>query len=389
MSMTAALTEPDLVLSDGELAALALQHGTPLYVYELGRLRAKVADLRSALTGAQARLFFATMANDRVPVLRLLADLGVGACVNSIPHLELARGCGFPADQIQFTSTGMTREDMTALQRLEIQSNLDSLAQLETWFGLGAPGAGIRINAASLGGGLNGDRIGIEAVALADAEAIAARHSRALTGLHIYLGTNFLHPEEMFPTLKRFFDLAASVRTLSYVNIGGGIGVDYKHDGPGFDVYAFGRGIAEYAKRLRGRLQKRVDLIVEPGRGLAAQCATFVTSVTDIKTLAGNRFAAVDASIAVFPRPFHHPNTPHRIRKLAIAKNGSHRTSRDVETMIVGRTTFSRDVLGSSWLPEDLSVGDLLALDDAGAYSQSMASRFLGQPEPQVAFVGR
>jgi diaminopimelate decarboxylase len=58
-----------------------------------------------------------------------------------------------------------------------------------------------------------------------------------------------------------------------------------------------------------------------------------------------------------------------------------------VKTLVVGRTTFSRDILGTALLSPDLRIGDLLALDDAGAYSQSMASRFLGQPEPYSVFV--
>jgi diaminopimelate decarboxylase len=49
---------------------------------------------------------------------------------------------------------------------------------------------------------------------------------------------------------------------------------------------------------------------------------------------------------------------------------------------IVGRTTFSRDILGGYDLPASLEVGALIAFEDAGAYCESMISRFLGQREP-------
>ena len=373
--------------SDSELAALARTHGTPLYVYDLSRLRARVAELRAALAGAEARLFFATMANDCPQVLRLLADVGVGACVNSIPHLKLARAAGFSPRQIQFTSTGIARADMGLLQKSGIRTNIDSLSQLKEWFGLGALEAGIRVNAASLGRGRSVDRIGIEAAHVNEAVATATRLGRSLTGLHIYLGTNFQHHEEMLPTLESFFDLAAGVSSLRYLNIGGGIGVNYRHEGPGFDVSAFGRGVVEYARSLRARLNHSVEVIVEPGRGLTAECGTFLTSVTDVKALGERRFAAVDGSIAVFPRPFHHPETPHRIRKIAASVEPAQGFDHYTDTVIVGRTTFSRDILGSASLSNGLRVGDLLAFEDAGAYSQSMASRFLGQPDPHVAFI--
>lgn len=57
--------------------------------------------------------------------------------------------------------------------------------------------------------------------------------------------------------------------------------------------------------------------------------------------------------------------------------------------VVVGRTTFSRDILGRAVLPAAQQPGDLLAFDDAGAYCQSMASLFLGQPDPADSFLGQ
>ena len=268
MSKTKRLNNVGFADSDRNLVDLAQTHGTPLYVYDLRRLRARAAELRSALSGAGVRLFFATMANDREPVLRLLADVGVGACVNSIPHLDLAVASGFIPEQIQFTSTGVTTEDMRTLQRRGIRLNVDSLTQLKTWFELGALEAGIRVNAASLKRGVRDDRIGIEASEVHSAVTSAAELNGKISGLHIYVGTNFQHHEEMLPTLEVFFDFAASIRGLSYVNIGGGIGIDYQHHGPGFDIGAFGDAVSEYTRRLRARLEQHVEVIIEPGRGL-------------------------------------------------------------------------------------------------------------------------
>src|ERR1700694_4911127 len=129
MSSNSVLTDAN---SDSHFAALADEHGTPLYIYDLQRLRSRVEEMRSALRAVDCSLFFATMANDRLPLLRLLAEMDVGACVNSLPHLSLARKAGFPNEKIQFTSTGVARADMQTLQALGIRSNIDSLLQLET-----------------------------------------------------------------------------------------------------------------------------------------------------------------------------------------------------------------------------------------------------------------
>lgn len=369
------------LVGDTELVAHARRLGTPLYVYDLGRLRLRIEEIRSALAVADARLYFATMANDRPSVLSEIASCGVGACVNSIPHLELAQAAGFPIDSTQFTSTGVSGPDLAHLRELGCRVNLDSPHQFETWLGLGGRKAGIRINAASLTGRDGGDRIGIEAGRLDEVVAAARRGGGLVVGLHVYVGTNFQTAEEMLPTLNAFFDLAARVDSLTYLNIGGGIGVDYSHAGPGFDLDLFGQHLGELTTRLRERLTHEVEVISEPGRALAASCASFLASVTDVKELRGRRLAAVDASVAIFPRPLQHPESPHRIRLLA------RREGEAVATAVVGRTTYSRDVLGTARLAAELESGDLVCFDDAGAYCQSMASRFLGQPDPEELYL--
>jgi diaminopimelate decarboxylase len=373
---------------DARLAERARKHGTPLYLYDLNYLDVRVAELRAALHDAQARLFFATMANDCLPVLCRLAQLGVGACVNSIPHLELAQEAGFASDSTQFTSTGVSRADLQTLAARGIRTNLDSCAQLDAWFELGQAEAGIRVNAASLAGSSQGDRIGIDADQLAEASQIAASRGGRINGMHVYVGTNFQRPQEMLPTLEALFDLAVSLPHLAYVNVGGGIGVDYAHTAGPFDIDGYGARIGELANRLRGRSERPVEVICEPGRALTASSARFLTSVTDVKQLSGRRLAAVDASVAIFPRPLHHPESPHRIRQLAPRPGPEDEAGRrGVPTSIVGRTTYSRDILGSCVLPEPLSVGALLCFEDAGAYCQSMISRFLGQPDPVEVFL--
>jgi diaminopimelate decarboxylase len=78
--------------------------GTPLFCYSLKTLRDQVARLRGAVSGYPVQLLFATMANDRGEILRAVAGEGVGACVNSLPHLQRALEHGFPAHRIQFAS---------------------------------------------------------------------------------------------------------------------------------------------------------------------------------------------------------------------------------------------------------------------------------------------
>jgi diaminopimelate decarboxylase len=356
--------------------------GTPLFYYSLTALRDQIARLRGAFAEYPVQVLFATMANDRAQIQRAIAAEGVGACVNSIPHLQKALENGFPAQRIQFTSCGLPLADMTYLQSLDIPANLDSPEQVRAWCGLrrGAV-CGARINAAVLAkSAATPDRIGMDLQDFACAREIARDLGGRVNGVHVYAGTNFQAATDILPILRAMFDLVRQHPDLDYVNLGGGIGVDYTHAAVPFDYPAFGREICTLARQVSNDRGRPLAVLVEPGRSLVACCGRFITRVTDIKQLLNTRFVVVDGSVSIFPRPLHHPGSPHRARVLEGA--GAHGDAETVPSTVVGRTTFSRDILGSYQLPARLDIGALIAFDDAGAYCESMSSRFLGQRDP-------
>lgn len=361
-----------------ELRAAEL-FGTPLFYYSLSTLRGQIARLRNVLADYPVRLLFATMANDRAEILRAIAAEGVGACVNSIPHLEQSISSGFAAETMQFTSSGLPVADMAYLQSLDVAVNLDSPAQIRAWCSLkrGAV-AGARINAASLTRSASLDRIGMDLEDFDRARAIARDLGGRVNGVHVYAGTNFQAAEEILPTVGAIFALAGRYADLDYVNIGGGVGVDYSHEAEPFDYDAFGSGVCALAAQASRERHRPLTVLFEPGRSLVASSGVFVTRVMDIKTLGETRFVVVDSSVSLFPRPYHHPGSQHRIRVLDGDRGDGHLAP----STIVGRTTFSRDILGSYSLPGSLKVGSVLAFEDAGAYCESMMSRFLGQRYP-------
>jgi diaminopimelate decarboxylase len=355
--------------------------GTPLFYYSKATLRAQIARLRRSFSSYPTRLLFATMANDRDEIQQTIAGEDVGACLNSIPHLERALSNGFPVESMQFTSCGLPVSDMAYLQSLGIPANLDSPEQVRAWCSL-MPGAvvGARINASALTGQTPTDRIGMDLDDFARAREVAASLGGRVNGVHVYAGTNFQSARDILPTVRALIDLA-SRHDVDYVNIGGGIGVDYSHEGEPFDYEAFGREVCAMAALAAERRGQPFLLLFEPGRSLVASSGLFVTRVTDVKTLGATRYVVVDASVSVFPRPYHHPDNRHRVRVLA--PDGEAANAPLVPATVVGRTTFSRDILANQLMPADLPIGSLLAFDDAGAYCESMISRFLGQREPK------
>lgn len=380
MSLSETSNSATLLISD--LLELVKSYSTPFYVYDLATLRRQCKEFENAFPYPWFQLFFATMANDRKVVLQDLAGLEVGACVNSIPHLELALESGFLTKRIQFTSTGVSKPDMKHLLSHGVRLNADSVNQLEQWASLGGREVGLRVNAACLSIERPADRIGMSLEDISLAHSSARSHGLKISGLHVYIGTNLQSHEQLLPTIDNLFRFAEQFDDLEYINIGGGVGVNYQHKDPKFDLGAYGRAIASYHSRLTQEIGRSLEIIVEPGRKLTASCGKMITKITDIKYLHGRRYVTVDASVAIFPRPFHHPESTHNVWLLAAEQDKVSCSSS--EAVVVGRTTFSRDILGVTMLADNIEIDDVLVFDDAGSYSQSMETRFLGQPVPVI-----
>lgn len=357
---------------------------TPFYLYNKRVLKETIEEIKNAFPIQGFQLLFATMANDHEEFLKEIYLNKVGACVNSVNHLTKVLNSGIPVSQIQYTSTGLSPEDLHLLHQHNISVNIDSLNQLRSWLSIRKGScAGIRINTSSLqSNGLAADRLGIHQADIPAALQIAGEEGGTLNGLHIYVGTNFQSPEKMLPVIRQFFQLAATIPELSYVNIGGGVGIHYTDSTSKFDLHLYGRSICELVLQLREKTGRNIQLIFEPGRYLAAPSGVFVTTVTDIKYLGPTRYVVVDASVAVFPRPLHHPDSLHQVISPFKTIN-----EEPDNAVIVGKTTFSRDILTTQPLPRNLSVGDILVFDQAGAYCESMRSKFLGQQEPASIFI--
>lgn len=356
---------------------------TPAYLYSRAALRRRIDELRSAFAYQPFELLFATMANAHPVVLGLLAEAGVGACVNSRKHLLAALESGIPVGKIQHTASGLHAETMRDLQLRGVMANLDSINQAEVWSRIGPEKPfGLRINAALLraDGAMPPDRLGVDPGTLL-AWAGQSPAARQLRGLHVYAGTNFHDYGQMLPAFERLFQLARQLPQLGYVNLGGGIGVNYDGQSGDFDLPAFGRSIVAAARQTNEGRREPLKIYFEPGRGVMASTGWFVVEVTDVKDLATKRYVAVNGSVAQFPRPIFHPDSRHRVHCLRPTDEPL------VQSAVVGSTTFSRDILADTLLPADVRVGDRLVFEDSGAYCESMRSQFLGQDDPNIVFV--
>ena len=348
---------------DATLRAVAERFGTPVYVYDLSTVRARVEQLRRALPDAE--LFYAVKANPGGAVLRHLAELGLGAEVISEGELARALRAGIPPERILL---GGPRQDARLIAAARAAHvgwvSLDSLSQAESWSA--EPGAAkflVRLNPAldprtheHLATGAASSKFGLP---LAETVQVAERLGERLTGFHVHIGSQIANLgayDEVFRQLGELLARFPHVRTL---DLGGGFAV------PDFPLAAFAEKVRAFAKDR--------TVLLEPGRFLVAECGTLLTRVLHVKD-GPVKHVICDAGMADLLRPALY-GARHPIR--ALGKDGPTELV-DID----GPLCENADRLGRGVALPEVQPGDLLAVAEAGAYGLTMSSPYASSLRP-------
>lgn len=401
--MTAAPHMP-AAMADLEAAALAAERfGTPCYVYDGGALERQYLGIRTRLDDRMS-IYFSLKSNPNISIIGLLHALGARAEVSSLVELVTARRAGVPASQILFLGPGKSREELEACLdegvRAIICESFDELAVIDALAAERGVAARVvlRVNASFevKGSGLTMGgkprQFGIDEEQLLAAHDLVDRHPNVhLIGVQAYMGTRILREQTVIENTERILELAERLAEaigfdLELVDVGGGLGIAYFKGEQDLDIDAVTAGvnaaIADFAARRPG-----TELVMELGRYLVAGCGTYVTRVRSIKESRGERFAVADGG------------TNHHMAAIGIGSVGK----RNFPMSRIGRTTGAaptpwnvtgplctpNDTIGKAVaLPEDLAVGDLVAVHRSGAYGPTASPvHFLSHGYPAEVLI--
>ena len=369
-----------LIFAGQDVANLAKRHGTPSFVYNGQRILDNIDRLRSALHKAgfenRSRVLYAMKANRFAPLLTFLkmsGKVGIDAC--SPNEVEHAISCGFHPQDISFTNTSLSRQDLVRLSNIDnLNMNCDSLHAIRRWGEL-APGSaiGIRINPAMGIGrpdndklqycGVNISKFGIYKEQLAEALAIAKEYKLRITRVHFHTGCGYLTPQldhwsSILQECLGFIDQIGTVETL---NIGGGLGVPYVANDRPLDLDKWGSILAKHF------LHRNIHIEVEPGAYIVQDAGILLLTVNSIETKQAKTFVGVNGgfNIALEPAVYSLPFQPVP----ALRKPGVHQ-----QVTLAGHINEALDIWYKDVDLPPLAEDDVLALINAGAYSSSMAS---------------
>lgn len=392
---------------------LVRDHGSPLFVYDLDVVAARVAMLRDALPQG-VEVAYAVKANPSPAVLRRLAALGVGADIASGGELATVTRAGFRLDRVVMTGPGKTDAEIAAAVRAGIRAiTIESLEEVDVLLDMASlagrhQGLLLRLAADSEGReteatpiisgagaakfGLLPDEVDAAVDRLRLAGAIGDPGSPyEVLGLHAFGASNVLDADRLVAHVRW---LAAAAERLTarhglqvrLLDAGGGLGIPYADDQEPLDVGRLGSGIAsELATWVDRPGLRDARLVLEPGRFLVGPAGAYLTRVVRTKERGGRTMAVTDGGIHHVLRPAL-VGDPHRI----VAVGEAAERVGMVPASVVGPLCTGLDQLsGAVELPSPRS-GDLLAVLDVGAYgfTESMPL-FLSHPIPAEVVVSR
>ncbi|MCG8613327.1 MAG: diaminopimelate decarboxylase [Pseudomonadales bacterium] len=361
------------------LENVAKTYGTPTFVYSRKTLTRHFEAYDQAFGERPHLVCYAVKANSNIGVLSVLARLGAGFDIVSVGELERVLKAGGSPDRVMFSGVGKQADEMARALEVGVHCfNVESLSELRRLnavageMGKVAP-VSFRVNPDVDAGthpyistGLKENKFGIDiqSARAAYEEARTLEHINVI-GVDCHIGSQLTDLAPFLDALDRVLalidELAEIGITIRHLDLGGGLGVKYRDEVP--------PAPADYIARVVERLgDRQLELVVEPGRSIAANAGVLLTRVEYLKETGHKNFAIIDGAMNDLIRPSLYsawqeivPTTP--------------RTGEVKSYDLVGPVCETGDFLGKD---RDLVLqeGDLLAVRSAGAYGFSMSSNY-------------
>lgn len=364
---------------------------TPFYYYDLDVLRSACETLKYESSRLGYRVHYALKANGNPGILRIISSYGFGADCVTYNEIDSAIKAGFNHSDIVFAGVGKTDKDIEAALKAEILCfNCESIPEIEVIDSLARKSGKVAVIALRINPsveafthkyittGVPESKFGINTWELEEVLVkLKTFKNIDLKGIHFHIGSQITKMSAFRSLCGRINELQEWFKargvTLEIINVGGGLGIDYEiPDEPALFKNYFAL-INNYIKLLPGQ-----KIHVEPGRSLVGPCGSLISRVLFIKKGESTQFAIIDAGMTDLIRPALY-QARHKIENLTASGKNSFYD-------VVGPVCESSDTFAKHYELPETKRGDILAIRSAGAYGESMASRYNMRDLPKSVF---
>lgn len=372
-----------------DLLNIAEEFGTPVYVYDAEKIIQQFHQLKNAFNGKDVKLHYAMKALNNVNILRLLKKEGAGLDAVSIQEIHLGLRAGFEPNEIMYTPNGVAYEEILEAIDLGVHLNIDNLFMLEKLgqeFGDKVPCC-IRLNPHIMAGGNSNisvghidSKFGISIHQLRHIQRIINHYKIKVVGLHMHTGSDIIDADVFLRGAELLYEAAEFFPDLQFMDFGSGFKVGYKEGDIVTNIDIIGKKIADSFDKFCKEYGRDLELWFEPGKYIVSEAGKLLVQVNVVKQTTSTVFAGVDSGQNHLIRPMFY-NAYHQI------DNISNVDAEKKLYSIVGNICES-DTLGYDRMLNEVRVGDILSISNAGAYGFTMSNQYNARLRPaEVLFL--
>ena len=360
---------------------------SPCFIFSKSKIQQKVKEYQDYFPNSYVH--FAMKSNSEPEVLRTVMESGAGFEVASKYELRMLKEIGVKPETIIFGASVKAADHIKEFHEYGVDRfAFDSVPEVEKIAAM-APGARVYVRVSVNDDGSVfkfSEKFGTEKENIIPFLRLAKQLGLKPYGISFHVGSQAGNKLAWANAIKEInpiiTELLAEDIKIEAIDLGGGFPCNtYVSSSEDFTLDEIASALMEEYEKLP--IQPK--LLLEPGRGIIADCGIVVASVIAKIERRGSTWLFLDAGVynAVFETMAYQGSTRYRITSMNHAHDGG-----EMQYAIAGPTGDSPDIIThEALLPRNIEVGDKVIIHDAGAYSTVCTSTFNGFPKPTVYFI--
>lgn len=389
---------------------LCSRYGTPLYVYDADIIKQQVEKFKTAFDAINYKVMYAVKSCTNISIIKYMKLLGTGLDTVSIPEMHMGLSLGFDPEDIVFTPNVVDFKEIEEAVDSGVSINIENLQNLESFgkkYGSSYPVC-VRLNPnmiseiesgkvtepgftsankehydkvsdAQVSTWHNQSKFGISLTQFNDIMRLVEQYDLHINGLHLHSSHVILNKTVFEKGVKTLFKIAKQLEHLEYIDLGGGIMVRHKPDDVVIELSDVGPVLKREYDTFCRETGKTVTVWFEPGRFLMSEAGFLLTEATVLKTNGWIHFVGTNTGFHHLLRPMMY-NAYHSIENISNPKG-------PIKKYNVVGNLCEIDNLACDRELNEVRVGDLLMIKNAGAYGFAMSSNYNSRPKPAEVLI--
>ena len=387
----------NIAIGDIAAADLAREYGTPLYVYDEQKIRSNFRKVNEAFRKyyPDFKMFYAVKSCNNPAIVNILRQEGAGVDAASVNEIRLAKYVGLDGEDVMFSGNFLSDDDIKQGLESGVIFNLDDISILPRLLKFGKPEIlSFRVNPgygkSNVGeyvtnAGPNA-KFGIHPDKVMDAYRMAKEAGIKRFGAHMMTGSCITDPEYFPFVTGLLMDIIGKVSKelaidFEFIDLGGGLGIPYRPGEEALDLEKTARITSEmFSNKCKEYGMKPPQLKLEPARYFVGNAGYLLGRVHSIKE-SYKKIAGTDIGMNTLARPAMYGSYHH------IYVDGKENEARKT-IGLCGQLCENTDFwVKERELPASLAEGDLIVVENAGAYGFGMSYQYNGRLRPAEVLV--